>query len=137
MENTYALHYTGAQVNEAIKRVLENEAGDGSNISLEAGGGENSVQQIGSIANGQHTVALGENSIASATAQTVVGKNNVESTNALFIVGNGKTSTNRENAFEVTNDGAIRLGAASFGTTDLVEGESTLAPGQLYFVYED
>ena len=90
------------------------------------------------IASGHSSHASGYGTQATITAQTVVGKNNKVKDDALFIVGNGKTSAeaNRSNAFEVTTDGAIRLGAASYGTEDIGEG-AYLPAGQLYFVYEE
>lgn len=80
--------------------------------------------------------AFGRNLNITGTIQDqfVIGRYNKSDSDAHFIVGNGNDGS-LSNAFVVTKGGAIRLGAASYGTTDLTDNSSSLATGQLYFVY--
>lgn len=52
----------------------------------------------------------GSGNRTSAPRQNVIGQYNVDNQNALFIVGNGKSSTDRSNAFAVLKDGRAILG---------------------------
>ena len=61
------------------------------------------------IAYGNFSSASGNNTIAYNDNMTVIGQFNIEGINdgKLFIVGNGKDDKNRNNAFEVNNNGNI------------------------------
>ena len=65
---------------------------------------------INTEANGFSTIALGYGvKTKNNYGQMAVGKFNKENTNSLFIVGNGTNKDNRNNAFEVKNDGSAWL----------------------------
>ena len=89
--------------------------------STTASGQSSHAEGTNTIASGHSSHASGYGTQATATAQTVVGKNNALNDNALFIVGNGKSTTNRSNAFEVisTSSGV----SLKVGNTTLTEAQ--------------
>lgn len=119
--------------------------------------GDYAVALGGSTAsNGYSSCALGYGTIASVRGQIAVGRHNVEHTRYAFVVGNGESGA-RSNACEVELDGSawfqgpIYVGSnsgknkdegskqllpTSYGTEDLEAGVTSLATGQIHFVYE-
>lgn len=94
------------------------------------------AEGILTIASGYASHAEGRETMAAATyshasglgtktnvdAQTAIGKYNKLSSDSLFIVGNGTNDDNRNNAFEVTTDGTIRV--PNKIVTDTIESSS-------------
>ena len=89
--------------------------------SISYGVGENSIQQVGSSAEGDYSHAGGKNTKATAYAQTAIGKYNIENADALLIVGNGEDDSSRSNAFEVLQNGSIVIGGITLTAEKLAK----------------
>lgn len=58
---------------------------------------------------GEYSIALGQDTKATAPNQTVVGQYNAENNDALFIVGDGTSESARSNAFEVLKNNTAKV----------------------------
>lgn len=72
----------------------------------------------GSIALGKNSFAFGENAYTNKDNQIAIGKFNTLDSKALFVVGNGNSS-NRNDAFQVFEDGTARIGKAPVDDMDV------------------
>lgn len=73
----------------------------------------------GSIALGKNSFAFGENAYANKDNQVAIGKFNTLNSSALFIVGNGSNANNRNDAFQVFDNGIARIGKAPVDNMDV------------------
>ena len=86
-------------------------------INSTAMGSNNTASGENSTSLGNNTTAIGNNStsmgintIATAYASTAIGKFSEADVNGLFIVGNGTSTSNRNNAFIIKEDGKVGIG---------------------------
>jgi hypothetical protein len=93
------------------------------NLNVENGTGENSIQQKGATASGNNARANGNKTIASGENQAVDGSFNEKDLEAVYIVGNGKSDTQRSNAFVVKKDGRAKVQTAPTESDDVVRKE--------------
>lgn len=121
--------YTRSKVTSIEKNNLLKFFQDGNEISsislsslslVKVGGGNNSIVVIGDtqMANGEHSFAEGQNTIANNRSEHAMGEFNEsnkasdtfgDSGNTLFSIGNGTSATNRKNALEVMQNGDIYI----------------------------
>lgn len=96
--------------------------GDGShaqNYQTKAVGNYSTALGVDTMAVGIASCAGGRGTVATVDSQMVVGRYNNES-NALFAVGNGTDGNHRSTAFEVFEDGSVRVAAAPQHSLDVV-----------------
>lgn len=67
------------------------------------------ITGLNTSAMGIASQAFGKETIANSDSCLTIGEFNASDDNALFIVGNGKSNSNRSNAFIVNKDGTIKI----------------------------
>jgi hypothetical protein len=86
----------------------------------------------GTKANGNYSHAGGLGTRALVDYQTAIGKYNAE-TDALFVVGNGTADAARSNAFEVYENGDVKIGALKLAPTSWTDEDGkTIEYSEIY-----
>lgn len=96
--------------------------------SCHAYGGRSHAEGYHTTADASYTHAEGYNTYAAYNYQHVCGKYNDYNSQALFQVGNGTSTSNRKNAFEIYESGAIRAGTE---TVSIASGDFTTTTGSI------
>ncbi|WP_452603180.1 hypothetical protein [Pontimicrobium sp. MEBiC06410] len=84
---------------------------------------------VNTAANGYASLTTGLGTKSNNVGQLISGKYNIEKTNALFIIGNGTDDATRQNAFLITENGSLILGANQFNNQDEISYDNS----RLYF----
>ena len=110
--------------------------GGGSDINLENGSGEGSLQQLWSIATGDNATALGK-TIANNDNELTAGQFNDDTSDlqadALFAVGNGTSESNKSTAFRVLKDGRAQAKAPPTADIDVVRKKELDEKADVYY----